>query len=86
MTMENGTNGTSVDTSTVEASTTGTGKKRGRRKGVKPSLPTTGFVMVSAKLSVDVVRKLDATAGGSFRSRQNQIAYYIAQGLAADEP
>ena len=40
--------------------------------------------MVSAKLSVDVVRKLDATAGGSFRSRQNQIAYYIAQGLAAD--
>jgi hypothetical protein len=79
--MENGTtNGTSTET--VEATPA---KRRGRRKGVKSATPTTGLVMVSAKLPADIVRRLDAAAAASFRTRPSQIAFYISQGMAKDE-
>lgn len=66
-----------------QAEATATPKKRGRRKGGN-TLPATGHVSVSAKLPVDIVRKLDEVSSASFRTRPAQIAFYIAQGLKAE--
>jgi hypothetical protein len=79
--MENGTNGT--HTETTETATKG---RRGRRKGTKAAVPASGLVMVSAKLPAEIVRRLDAAAAASFRTRPSQIAFYISQGMKSEEP
>lgn len=78
----NGTNGTSTETTVEAAPAKG---RRGRRKGSKSSVPASGLVTVGAKLPAEIVRRLDAAAAASFRTRPSQIAFYISQGMAKDE-
>jgi hypothetical protein len=80
--MENGTtNGVSTETAETTPA-----KRRGRRKGTKAVVPANGLVMVSAKLPAEIVRRLDAAAAASFRTRPSQIAFYISQGMKSEEP
>jgi hypothetical protein len=82
--MENGTtNGTT--NGAAEAEVTPAKRRGGRRKGSKnASTASTGLVIISAKLPAELVRRLDAAAESSFRTRPSQIAYYIAQGMKSE--
>ena len=60
-------------------------KRRGRPKGSKNVVPETGYVTVNAKIPAEMIRLLDAAAETSFRTRPSQVAYYISQGLKAEE-
>jgi hypothetical protein len=82
--MENGTNGVSTETTATAEAAPAKGR-RGRRKGSKAAASTAGLVTVGAKLPADIVRRLDAAAAASFRTRPSQIAFYISQGMAKDE-